>query len=78
VSGEFEGRFPDAYATVVELRTRAGRTLTRRNDIARGYPETPISRAKIEAKFEALASSVASSARVRALRKAIASEIGSP
>ncbi|HSJ95826.1 MAG TPA: MmgE/PrpD family protein, partial [Myxococcota bacterium] len=70
--GELEARFPDAYATVVELRTRTGRTLTRRNDIARGYPETPMSRAEIEAKFEGLASSVATPARVRALRQAIA------
>lgn len=69
--GELERRFPDFYATVIELSTRDGRRFTRRNDIARGYPETPMSEAEIEAKFAALAGSVAAPRRVAELRAAI-------
>ncbi|MGH6916252.1 MAG: MmgE/PrpD family protein, partial [Geminicoccaceae bacterium] len=35
--------FPNAYASILEIRTQDGRTLEGRNDIARGYPETPLS-----------------------------------
>lgn len=70
--GELEARFPAHYATEIEVRTIAGRTLRRRNHLARGYPETPMSEAEIDAKFDALAGSVASSDRVAALKRAIA------
>jgi 2-methylcitrate dehydratase PrpD len=56
--GALAARFPDAYASELVLRTSAGRVLRRRNDIARGYPESPLSRAEIEAKLTALVGSV--------------------
>jgi 2-methylcitrate dehydratase PrpD len=70
--GALAARFPDAYATELVLTTTAGRTHRRRNDIARGYPETPLPEAEVEAKFRALAGSVASAPRVEALGEAIA------
>jgi 2-methylcitrate dehydratase PrpD len=69
--GEIERLFPDFYATVIELKTKDGRTFVRRNDIARGYPETPLSEAEIDAKFRRLACTVASTSRVEALYAAI-------
>jgi len=64
--------FPDAYASIIEVRTADGRRLERRNDIARGYPETPLSEAELAAKFQKLAGSVASPERVSALEGALA------
>jgi len=64
--------FPDAYASIIEIRTADGRRLERRNDIARGYPETPLSGAELAAKFEKLAGSVAAPERVAALERALA------
>ena len=63
--------FPDFYASIVEVVTRDGETLSRRNDIARGYPESPMSARELDDKFDRLAGSVAAPARVRALRGAI-------
>jgi 2-methylcitrate dehydratase PrpD len=70
--GELEARFPERYATELEVRTTSGKVLRRRNDVARGYPETPMSPAEIEAKFEALVRGVASATRVAALKSALA------
>jgi 2-methylcitrate dehydratase PrpD len=64
--------FPDAYASIVEIRTRDGRMLERRNDIARGYPETPLAEAELAEKVRALAGSVASAGRVAALEEELA------
>jgi 2-methylcitrate dehydratase PrpD len=64
---ELNAFFPDHYASVVQVRTRSGRTLTRRNDIARGYPEAPLSGEELEVKFRELAGSVAGPARVATL-----------
>jgi 2-methylcitrate dehydratase PrpD len=69
---ELDKLFPDFYATIVELTTGDGRRLSRRNDIARGYPETPLSQAELDEKFARLAGSVMPSARVAGLRRAIA------
>jgi 2-methylcitrate dehydratase PrpD len=63
--------FPDSYASIVEIRTQS-RTLERRNDIARGYPETPLSAAELSTKFKKLAGSVAAPERVAALEQALA------
>jgi 2-methylcitrate dehydratase PrpD len=52
--GALAARFPDAYASELVLRTSAGKVLRRRNDVARGYPETPLSRHDLEAKRAAL------------------------
>jgi 2-methylcitrate dehydratase PrpD len=63
--------FPDFYASIVVVETRAGETIERRNDIARGYPETPLSARELDQKFAALAGSVAPPARVAALGAAL-------
>ena len=70
--GELEARFPERYATEIEVRTTSGKALRRRNDIARGYPETPMSPAEIDAKFDALVGGVAAPARIVALKGALA------
>lgn len=64
---ELDRLFPDHYATIVEIRTRDGRHLRRRNDIARGYPESPMTQAEIEQKFRTLAGTVAPPSRVESL-----------
>ena len=63
--------FPDFYASIVEITTRTGETLTRRNDIARGYPEAPMSARERADKFDRLAGSVAPPERVRDLAAAL-------
>lgn len=68
---ELDPLFPDFYASIVELETRDGRRFTRRNDIARGYPETPLGAEELIAKFELLAGSVMPAARVRALGRSV-------
>ena len=52
--GALAARFPHAYASELILRTRSGTTHRRRNDIARGYPATPLGRAELAAKAAAL------------------------
>jgi 2-methylcitrate dehydratase PrpD len=69
--GELEALFPDYYASELTLTLRDGETLTRRIDIARGYPEAPLGEAELEAKFRGLAGSVASDGRVDRLWKAL-------
>ncbi len=69
--GALEAAFPEAYATELELRTRSGQTFRRRNDIARGYPEAPMSAAEVEAKSDALLAGIGSAARAAALKGAI-------
>ena len=63
--------FPDFYASIVEVTTRSGETIARRNDIARGYPEAPMSARELDDKFDLLVGSVAPPERVRALRAAL-------
>lgn len=65
--------FPDFYASILEIVTTDGRTVTKRKDIARGYPEAPMTQAELDAKFDRLAGSVASPPRVEALRATLAS-----
>jgi 2-methylcitrate dehydratase PrpD len=69
--GELETLFPDCYASVIEVRTRAGHTFRRRNDIARGYPEAWLSEAERRAKFRTLAASVATDERIDALEQCL-------
>lgn len=69
---ELNKLFPDFYASIIEIRLRDGRTLERRNDVARGYPETPMSETDLDAKFRKLVGSVASPARVAALERTLA------
>ena len=70
--GALAARFPDAYASELVLRMRSGRTHRRRNDIARGYPEAPLSQAEIEAKLTTLVAGVASPDRAAALASSVA------
>ncbi|MEC8773870.1 MAG: MmgE/PrpD family protein [Pseudomonadota bacterium] len=55
---ELESLFPDFYATEIVVRLADGRTLSRRKDIARGYPETPMGQSNLADKFERLVGSV--------------------
>lgn len=57
--GELEALFPDFYAGDVTLTLRDGRKVQERSDIARGYPEAPLSEADRNDKFHALVGSVA-------------------
>jgi 2-methylcitrate dehydratase PrpD len=59
--------YPERYASVVELRTRDGRRLSRRVDYARGAPESPLTPDEVREKYRRLASSVARAARVARL-----------
>ena len=68
---ELEALFPDAYASEITLRTGDGRTITARNDIARGYPEEPLPDSELAAKFARLTESVMPPAEAEALRTAI-------
>ena len=71
-TGEFEELFPDFYAGEITLALRDGSTVSKRSDIARGYPEAPLPMAEIEAKFDGLVGAVASPERCRALGAAAA------
>jgi 2-methylcitrate dehydratase PrpD len=62
--GELETAFPKHYATRIEISCRDGRVLSRRQDIARGYPDAPLSPAEIRTKFRTLAGTVASPERI--------------
>jgi 2-methylcitrate dehydratase PrpD len=64
---ELDKLFPDFYPGIIRIRTRSGQVLERRNDIARGYPESPMSDAELDAKFRGLVRSVASATRADAL-----------
>jgi 2-methylcitrate dehydratase PrpD len=75
---ELEKLFPDFYATIIEVETTDGRRFERRNDIARGYPEVPLAPSELDAKFAALAGTVATPERVQKLRAAIFALARSP
>lgn len=68
---ELDRLFPDFYATIVEIHARDGSVHRRRNDIARGYPESPLSQAELDAKFDRLAGSVATPAKVGQLAQVL-------
>ena len=69
--GELEANFPRVYDTIMKVGTRDGRTFERRNEIARGYPQTPLSDGELDAKFTMLTATVASAERVAALKDCI-------
>jgi 2-methylcitrate dehydratase PrpD len=69
---ELDKLFPDFYASILEIETMDRKVHRRRQDVARGYPESPLSTAELDAKFRKLAGSVAPPARVTALSAAIA------
>jgi 2-methylcitrate dehydratase PrpD len=68
---ELDKRFPDFYPGIVRIRTRSGQVLERSNDIARGYPESPLSAVELDAKFRGLVRSVATEARADALARCL-------
>lgn len=68
---ELDKGFPDAYETIIEVSTTAGKTFTGRSGIARGYPEAPLSDAEVRAKFDRLAGTIGAPDRVAALAKCI-------
>lgn len=70
--GEFEDLFPDFYAGEVTLILKNGEKISERSDIARGYPEAPLSAEEIELKFGQLVGTVASPERGAELRAAAA------
>lgn len=57
---ELDKMFPDFYATILEIRTRSGDLLKRRKDIARGYPEAPMSPEEVQGKFRTVVGKVRS------------------
>lgn len=82
---DLDRTFPERYATIVEVRTRAGERYQERVDYARGCPENPVTYDEIAAKFADLATPAAGeerAGRVRAFMDRIAdvgeiSELGS-
>ncbi|MCC7426485.1 MAG: MmgE/PrpD family protein [Alphaproteobacteria bacterium] len=70
--GELDRLFPDRYATVLEVEAVDGRRWAERNDIARGYPENPMSADELIGKFNKLAGSVVPEGRLAALRDELA------
>jgi 2-methylcitrate dehydratase PrpD len=63
-NGELEAMFPDFYACRLKVSTADGNVHEAGAKVARGYPETPLGQAALEAKFRGLAGSVASAQRV--------------
>lgn len=55
---KLESLFPDFYATEIIVWLADGRTLSRRKDIAQGYPETPMGQSNLADKFGRLVGSV--------------------
>ena len=45
---ELDKLFPDYYASILEIETADGTVHRRRQDVARGYPEAPMSEAELE------------------------------
>ena len=69
--GDFDEMFPDFYAGEVTLRLAGGRELKERRDIARGYPEAPLSDGEITDKFGSVVSFLlAGTERVARLKNA--------
>lgn len=63
--------FPNSYETIIEVKSKSGRTFSGRSGIARGYPEAPMAEADVQAKFDKLAGSVAAPDRVASLAACI-------
>ncbi len=69
-TGEFDEKFPDFYIGEVTLTLRDGRQLKERRDVARGYPELPLSDDEIKAKFRSVLAEVADANRCSAFADA--------
>jgi 2-methylcitrate dehydratase PrpD len=64
--------FPERYASIVELKTRAGEKLTERVDYAAGTPQNPFTQKDIEDKFHRLCSQVLDPTTTEAVLKTVA------
>jgi len=69
---DLDETFPDAWPSVVHVKTMAGETYSRRVDLPKGEPEDPMSPAELERKFEILGSTQYSSGRLEEIKKAVA------
>lgn len=69
-TGEFDAKFPDFYIGEVTLTLKTGVVLKERRDVARGYPEAPLSDEELTRKFHTAAGEVAGDARREALAAA--------
>lgn len=70
-TGEFDARFPDFYVGEVTLTLKSGDKVSATSEIARGYPEQPLSQTDLDRKFADLAGCVADQPRIDALSQAI-------
>ena len=68
--GEFDEKFPDFYIGEVTLQLAGGQQLKHRCDIARGYPESPLSDADVRAKFQTIVGEIADERRMHELAEA--------
>jgi len=75
---ELDKGFPDAYETIIEVKTRTGKVLSGRSGIARGYPESPLTDTEVRAKFDRLAGTIGAPNRVAELATSIAGLWESP
>ena len=75
---ELDPLFPEFYASIIDIDLKSGQRLSRRNDIARGYPETPLSTEALADKFSRLVGSVASPAGSQRLGAALDALWGAP
>ncbi len=71
--GELAARFPEAYATELVLELASGEVRRGRNDVARGYPQTPLRAEEIDSKFRGLVGSVADPERTEQLFRTLRS-----
>lgn len=69
-TGEFDAKFPDFYIGEVTLTLKTGNVLKERRDVARGYPEAPLSDEELKRKFHTVVGEVADDARREALAAA--------
>ena len=75
---ELDKGFPNLYETVIEVKSKAGKTFSGKSGIARGYPEVPLSEAELQTKFDRLAGAIGAPARVAVLATCIKGLWGAP
>jgi 2-methylcitrate dehydratase PrpD len=66
-----DAEYPERYCSVVEVRTRDGRTLARRVDAAKGTPGDPLTPDEIRDKFRRVAGAAVPARRVEAIVAAV-------
>ena len=68
---ELDKGFPNLYETIVEVKTRAGKTFPAAAALPVATPKSPLSSAEVRAKFDRLAGTIGAPARVAALASCI-------